>query len=393
MAAALCAGVIAALCAAAQVGAATIGPPVPVAATSSPGPLHRKILDMKTGSNPKQVAFTPDGQEVWVPDLGGKGVQVFSVATGKEEAHLPLGTHGAVEVIFTRDGTKAYVSQMETATVYEIDRPRRVVLRVLKTGGNWTKVMVLSPDEATLYAANWVSNDISEIDLTTGTLRRLIKTVKTPRGLALDPTGTAMYVAGFDGGDLVRIDLTTLVTTSYLHTGGAMRHLVMDSTATHLYADDMGSDTVFAVDLASSAVRTLARTDSHPNTIDLDPTGRVLYVSSRGQNNPTGYGKPGLEWGTVLAIDTTSGAVLDAMVGGNQPTGLDVSPDGTLLAFTDFMDNRVELFAVPPMAALLRGNPAWTSGYRATIPKTKATQTTKATAGPTLKPTMTPQSG
>ena len=46
MAAALCAGVIAALCAAAQVGAATIGPLVPVAATSSPGPLHRKILDM-----------------------------------------------------------------------------------------------------------------------------------------------------------------------------------------------------------------------------------------------------------------------------------------------------------------------------------------------------------
>ena len=375
------------------VGAATVGPPVPIAAPESPGPLHRKILEMKTGSNPKQVAFTPDGKEVWVPDLGGRGVQVFSVSTGAEIAHLPLGTHGAVEVIFTRDGTKAYVSQMETATVYEIDRVKRVVMRALKTGGNWTKVMVLSPDEATLYAANWVSNDISELDLTTGTLRRLIKTVKTPRGLALDPTGTAMYVAGFDGGDLVRIDLTTLVTTSYLHTGGAMRHLVMDATATHLYADDMGSDTVYAVDLATGAVRTLARTDSHPNTIDLDPTGRVLYISSRGQNNPTGYGKPGLEWGTVLAIDTTSGAVLDAMVGGNQPTGLDVSPDGTLLAFTDFMDNRVELFAVPPIAMLLRGNAAWTSVYKTKIPKTKATQTTRAKSTPTTNQPGVVQSG
>ena len=40
---------------------------------------------------------------------------------------------------------KAYVSQMETATVYEIDRVRRVVLRALRTGGNWTKVVQRIP--------------------------------------------------------------------------------------------------------------------------------------------------------------------------------------------------------------------------------------------------------
>ena len=47
---------------------------------------------------------------------------------------MKLGEHGAVEVIFTRDGTTVYASQMETASVYEIDRATRTVKRQFKTG-------------------------------------------------------------------------------------------------------------------------------------------------------------------------------------------------------------------------------------------------------------------
>jgi DNA-binding beta-propeller fold protein YncE len=64
---------------------------------------------------------------------------------------------------------------------------------------------------------------------------------------------------------------------------------------------------------------------------------------------------PGPEWGTVLAIDTATGTVLDAIVGGNQPTGLDVSPDGKLVAYSDFLDNRVSVYEIPPHETLLEG--------------------------------------
>ena len=53
---------------------------------------------------------------------------------------------------------------------------------------------------------------------------------------------------------------------------------------------------------------------------------------------------PGPEWGTVAVIDTASGAYLDALIGGNQPTGLDVSSDGTMLVYSDFLDNRVTVY-------------------------------------------------
>lgn len=334
------------------------------------GLLHRSIGRFATGSNPKQVAFTPDGKEIWTSLLGGHGLQVFDRGGAKLD-DITLGTQGgAVEVIFTRDGTTAYASQMETASVFEIDRATRKVLRQLPTKGVWTKVLILSPDEKTLYAANWSSNDVSEIDLAAGAVLRRIPTVVTPRGLYVTPDGARMYVAGYDNGEIQRIDLSTGKGKVLLKTGGAMRHMVGNAEGTRLYADDMAKDAVFVVDLATDTVAQLAETDEKPNTIDLSPDGRVLYVSCRGENG-SNYYLPGPEWGSVLAIDAQTGRILDAMVGGNQCTGLDVSPDGKMLAISDFLDNKVRLYAIPPTRTLLDGDGGRATTHLADIPKTK----------------------
>ena len=163
------------------------------------GLLHHKLGELRSGSNPKQVAFSPDGRELWVSLLGGHGVEVFDARTMRKRTAIRLGKHGAVEVLFTGDGRTVYASQMETASVWEIDRASFRVRRQLATKGNWSKVMALSPDERTLYVANWVSSDISEIDLRKGRVRRLLKTVRTPRGLWPTADGRRLYVAGLRG--------------------------------------------------------------------------------------------------------------------------------------------------------------------------------------------------
>lgn len=320
------------------------------------GLLYDSLVRFKCGPSPKQVAFTPDGKEMWVSLLGGYGLEVFEPTTGKKIDQVKLGKHGAVEVIFTRDGKTVYASQMETASVYEIDRVTRTVKRHFNTGGTWTKVLLLSPDEKTLWASNWVSNDVSEIDLSAGKLVRRIKTVVTPRGLYVTPDGKRLFVAGFENGDIQRIDLATGKGTVLFKTGGAMRHMVADDERGLLYVDDMSTKEVFVVDLATEKVAKLADTDERPNTMDLSPDGRVLYVSNRGKDNPKTYYIPGPEWGSVLAIDTATGQILDAIVGGNQCTGLDVSPDGKLLAFSDFLDNKIRVYTIPDYQVLAAGS-------------------------------------
>lgn len=319
------------------------------------GLLHHKTHDFATGPAPKQVAFSPDGREIWVSVLGGVGVQVFDARTYRLIDTIRLGRHGAVEVIFTRDGSTVYASQMQTASVFEIDRETRKVRRQLFTTGTWSKVMALSPDEKTLYVSNWVSDDVSEIHLKSGREVRRIPTVDTPRGLYVAPNGRRLYVAGYENGELESINLKRGTSRVLLRTGGAMRHLVGDDAGRRLYADDMATDEVYVVDLTTGNVRKLADTNNTPNSIDLSPDGRVLYVSNRGRNNPVSYYVPGPEWGSVLVIDTATGRILDAIVGGNQTTGLDVSPDGRTLAFSDFLDDRVQIYAIPSYRVLAGG--------------------------------------
>ncbi len=110
------------------------------------------------------------------------------------------------------------------------------------------------------------------------------------------------------------------------------------------------------IDLSTDKVTKLADTDQRPNTMDLSPDGKVLYVSNRGKDNPETYYIPGPEWGTILAIDTATGDILDAIVGGNQCTGLDVSPDGTLLAFSNFLDDSIRVYTIPDYDTLVAGN-------------------------------------
>lgn len=310
-----------------------------------------------SGGNPKQVAYTPDGEELWVTLLVEGELKIFDADTGELRDTISLGEeHGSVEVIFTDDGETAYVSQMETASVYEIDVDSRKIRRKISTEGVWSKVMALSPDERTLYVSNWVSDDVSVIDLDKGETVKRIPTVTKPRGLYVTADGRHLYVAGYEEGAIQRINLRTGEKEVLIRTGSAMRHLVGDPRTKTLYASDMGEDAIFTVDMTTGKASKLAEVDDHPNTIDLALNGRVLFVSCRGRNNPVSYHLPGPEWGSVVLVDTRTGKLLDAVVGGNQTTGLDVSANGNRLAFSDFLDGRIRTYAIPSYKTLINGN-------------------------------------
>lgn len=167
--------------------------------------------------------------------------------------------------------------------------------------------------------------------------------------------GRFLYVAGFKHGELQKIDLAT-GRGRIIHSGAAsLRHIVPDERKRRLYISDIGRARILALDLDSDKVRVFARTNNKPNTINLGPDGRVLFVSNRGARGDVDYTEPGPEWGSVLLIDTETGRVLDAIVGGNQPTALDVSDDGRTLVFSDFIDNRLRVYQVPPLETLLAG--------------------------------------
>jgi len=336
------------------------------------GQLVHHLLDIDFVPSPKGAVFTPDGQEIWTTLLLNKkrGVSVLNALDGKKIADIDLASGGGVEVIFSSDGSKVYVSQMETAKIFEIDTDSKKILRVFETGGVWTKVLEFSFDGKALFASNWSGNDVSEVDLETGKLRRRIPTVNTPRGLYATKDGNTLYVAGFDQGEIQKIDLKTGQGKVIYKSGGAMRHIAADEEKGVLFVSDMAKNIIWQVSLENGQVKKFVQTDNNPNTIVLSPDKKILFVSCRGQNaSVTDYYRPGPEWGSVLLFDSETGAMLDAIVGGNQPTALDVSPDGKFFVFSNFLDASLEVFEIPSYNLLKQGNGGRARVYKSELRK------------------------
>ena len=343
-------------------------------ATEPVGQLVQHLFDIKGAPAAKAVVISPDGKEIWATLLMNKkrGVSIFSAIDGKKITDIDLDGGGGVEIIFSKDGTKAYASQMETARVFEIDVATKKVLRIFNTKSSWTKVLEISPDGTKIYASNWLGNNVSEIDLASGKLIRNIKTVTTPRGTYITKDSKYIYIAGYDKGEIQKINLTDNTRKVIFKSGGAMRHFAVDEEKGILYISDMGKNVIWKLDLATDKVIQFAKTDSHPNTIALSPDKKVLFVSCRGHNfSSTNYYVPGPDWGSVLLFDTADGKMLDAIVAGNQPTALDVSDDGSILVFSDFLDARLEVFKVPTYEELLKGNGGRSAVYKKELIKKK----------------------
>ncbi|MDA3936277.1 MAG: beta-propeller fold lactonase family protein, partial [Actinomycetota bacterium] len=287
------------------------------------GQLVHILHIMEAAGAPKGAEFTPDGSQIWTTILNGPpAVLVYDVVTGELVKEIEMGSDGAVEVTFSQDGSIAYVTQMETASVYEIDTETYDIVRNMSTNSAWSKVVILSPAGDMLYVSNWSGDDISEIELATGEVTRRFRTGNTPRGIYVTPDGLSLYVATFDGGELQRVDLETGTVETLYDSDGALRHIVGDPEAGLLYISDMRKDIVLVHDMATGVTSEFVATDEKPNTICLSPDGRILYVSCRGENNADSYYLPGPEWGTILLFETDDGTPLYAIVGGKPCTAL-----------------------------------------------------------------------
>lgn len=310
-----------------------------------------------TGKRPKSVFFTPDGRHLVVAPLSGQRLTVLDASSGAVVAEpappLEWARHqGFVEAVFPPGRNEFWVSQMYTDRIHVFSLTDFSYLRTVPSGGSFPKVLLAHPD-GRVFVSNWLSRTVSVLS-PDGELRLgRMSVAGIPRGLSLSPDGSTLYVANFESGTIELFDAYSYTRTKVLFdgtkglpAGGNKRHLVIDPRRNRLYASDMGRGSVFVYDLATEtllAELVLGRT-LKTNTIALSPDGRWLYASTRGPNNPVDYEQKGPAFGELVVIDTDNLRVSERHWGGNQPTGLAVSPDGRAVVFTDFLDHRLEIY-------------------------------------------------
>lgn len=315
------------------------------------------------GKQPKQVVFTPDGKYIVLPLLDEDGFDIFDTGSKKiiKRINPPNSSQkGFVEGIFIPEKNSFFISQMTTNNIYEYSYPGFEFRREIPTGGVWSKFIAWNKEQNYIAVSNWVSNDISVIDYDTGELLALIKTEKAPRGIIFTEDGKSLISLSFEGGAIQKFSISEPLPEEAAATGrkltvtedkrifinnAAMRHIVVNKDETKAWISDMYHFKIYEINLSDFTVSKELKVFHNPNTIEL-LKDRFLFVSSRGPNNPVDYTLRSPQNGKITVIDTGDFSVYTVFEGGNQPTGLDISPGEDLLCFSDFQDAALELYKI-----------------------------------------------
>lgn len=315
------------------------------------------------GKQPKQVIFTPDGKYIVLPLLDDDGFDIFEIESKKiiKRINPPnKDKKGFVEGIFVPEKNSFFISQMTTNKIYEYSYPGFEFRREIPTGGIWSKFIAWNHEQNLIAVSNWVSNDISLIDYDTGELLKLIKTDKAPRGIIFTNNGKNLISLAFEGGSIQMFSVTRPSPEEQLKTGekiivnqenrifiknAAMRHIAVNKEETKAWISDMYHFKIYEISLAEFIISKEIKVFYNPNTIEL-LNNRFLFVSSRGPNNPEDYTLRSPQNGKITVIDTETFSIYRILEGGNQPTGLALSPRGNLLCFSNFQDAALEIYKI-----------------------------------------------
>lgn len=313
----------------------------------------QRLGEYATGRQPKSAYFSPDGRRVFVPLLDEHGVDVFRMSGHflRRETRLtvPGSTAvGFVEVMFDTSRRELWVSNMVENKVHIFDLDTLAHKTSASTEGIFPKVITQSPDGSITVTSNWVTRDISVFDSDTKKVQRRIPVGGTPRGMAFSPDGSLLYAAIFDEPVIAVVDMNEnrVVNRFRFREGvGAARHIIYREGK--LYVSDMYWGTLNILDAATGALLRSRRLGPNINTIVLSPDGRYIFASSRGWNNPISYYLPGPDFGAIFMLNAKDLTLIERVWGRNQPTGLDISPNGRFLVFTDFLDANLQLYRLP----------------------------------------------
>ena len=130
--------------------------------------------------------------------------------------------HRPRDLVFTPDGTFAYVSSEIDGTVAEIVvAENRVSRTIALPEGSRSMGVALSRDAGTLYVANGRSKTVSVVDLASGEVTANVEVGERPWGLALSFDGSLLYTANGPSNDVTVLDTETLEIVTRIPVGAS----------------------------------------------------------------------------------------------------------------------------------------------------------------------------
>jgi YVTN family beta-propeller protein len=292
------------------------------------------VISVPVGSTTGAIAVSPDFGSFYVASSTGKSVSVFTTGSNALAATVPLGSGvNPTALAVSPDGSKVYVVAAASAASV-ISVPGHVVTtmelgnsnaRGVVFSGDGSKAFVTTGDQVTPITA--ASNTPGTASASAGAWGIAAATDAPPVALgavlgAVTP-GTAGSAISFDA------SASTGQIVSYHWTfGDGAIATTATSTTTHTYASSYPPGYAASVTVTdTSATSAPAAQTAHVSGAPLAP---LAYVSN-------------LNAGTISVVDSATGVTLSSPTVGTSPGAVAVSPDGSKVCVVNSGSNSVSI--------------------------------------------------
>jgi len=277
----------------------------------------------ESGVTGHEVVASPDGKTAYVPIYGDSGVgrpgsdgrtiDVIDIATRKRVATVDLGSgQRPHHPLFGPDG-RLYVTAEITNSIKVVDPRTRKVVDTIPTGQPESHMLVLSKDGTRAWTSNVGAGTVSAIDVPSKSVAAVIHVAARAQRIALSADERWVFTADQDAPRLAVIDTKT----GKLAPGVALPGIAYGTAPTPdgrwLLLALPGLNQVGVLDLKSMEVVRVIDVPKSPQEVLVRPDGRVAYVSCDAS-------------GQVAEIDLADWKVSRLIAAGREADGLAWAP-------------------------------------------------------------------
>jgi YVTN family beta-propeller protein len=241
--------------------------------------------DVKIGTDPTNLAVSPDGSQVWVTDTGPQtglpslgDISVVSTATNTLTATIPVPWTDPRDIAFSPSGGSVYVTTSDGVIVY--NTATRGVSAFIPGLGDPQGVTV-APN-GTVYVTNTVQNVIDVINPATNRVAHTIAVGQLPWQMALSPDASTLYVADSDSDAVSVISTATNTVTTTISVPGDPAGIAVTPDGSRLWVGGDTSGNVSVIDTSDDSVvgSFAVGYGEYPNSGDGDePIGIVMTTT------------------------------------------------------------------------------------------------------------------
>jgi YVTN family beta-propeller protein len=253
------------------------------------------LATVPVGLYPHEMIMSADGRYAYVTDYGALGVEaeaeggttvsVIDVQALAQAGEIVLGEfrrpHG---IDLDHDTGHLLVTTENPNRLIIIDPATHAIVADFTTQGRSSHMVTLSPDGKTAFVSNIGTQDVSVIDLETGTVL-LIPVGERPEGSDITEDGTTLYVACRESNNITIIDVEQASVVGEVPTGAGPNRVRLTPDERFLIYSLVHDNQIGIAEVETGRQIATVDLDGSPASLQMSPNGKRILTASQGSGD------------------------------------------------------------------------------------------------------------